>query len=290
MLDTLTPPAELVRQIRAGEVLPSAAIGRPDAYDALTTGETGKRLPFLGTSTKIEAGESVGVLSKVLYMMPAETSGKQACAYSSAFCRELCLVSSGRLPHPGVAASRARKHAAFFADRNRMLADISREITVHARAAELAGKLCAVRMNGVTDLPFHRMPFTDHDGIRWASLHAAHPNVNFYEYTKLPRRLAGKGKPDNLHFTYSVSERPDSETHARDYLANGDSVAVVFAMRKHGHPSRYSLGGIERPVIDGDLSDARFLDPAGSIVALSAKGKARGVTNGFVRPLPSAGA
>jgi hypothetical protein len=51
-------------------------------------------------------------------------------------------------------------------------------------------------------------------------------------------------------------------------------VAVVFDKL----PETY-LG---KPVIDGDVSDLRFLDPKGVIVGLKAKGKAKKDSSGFV--------
>jgi hypothetical protein len=52
-------------------------------------------------------------------------------------------------------------------------------------------------------------------------------------------------------------------------------VAVVFA---NGLPPIWK--GF--PVIDGDVSDLRFLDPRGTVVGLKAKGAARKDTSGFV--------
>jgi len=52
------------------------------------------------------------------------------------------------------------------------------------------------------------------------------------------------------------------------------NVAAVF----HKVPETY-LG---RPVINGDETDLRFLDPKGVIVGLKAKGKAKKDTTGFV--------
>jgi len=40
----------------------------------------------------------------------------------------------------------------------------------------------------------------------------------------------------------------------------------------------------QAPVIDGTLTDLRFLDPKGVIVGLQAKGKAKKDTTGFVVP------
>ncbi len=58
-------------------------------------------------------------------------------------------------------------------------------------------------------------------------------------------------------------------------LSNGINVAVVF---KDKLPAEF-LGF---PVIDGDISDTRFLDSQGVIVGLKAKGKAKQDTSGFV--------
>jgi hypothetical protein len=57
-------------------------------------------------------------------------------------------------------------------------------------------------------------------------------------------------------------------------ISNGMYVAVVFK----SVPETY-LG---RPVINGDETDLRFLDPRGVIVGLKAKGKAKKDTTGFV--------
>ena len=46
----------------------------------------------------------------------------------------------------------------------------------------------------------------------------------------------------------------------------------------------YTIGGVTKPVIDGDLTDYRPDDVKGCIVGLRAKGDARGDTSGFVRP------
>jgi hypothetical protein len=52
------------------------------------------------------------------------------------------------------------------------------------------------------------------------------------------------------------------------------NIAAVFKEL----PEKY----IGRPVINGDETDLRFLDPKGVIVGLKAKGKAKKDTTGFV--------
>jgi hypothetical protein len=79
-----------------------------------------------------------------------------------------------------------------------------------------------------------------------------------------------------VHYTYSLDVGSARETHALDYLRAGGNVAVVF---RGGLPETWN----GYPVIDGDVTDVRYLDPRGVVVGLKAKGKARTDTSGFVR-------
>jgi hypothetical protein len=58
-------------------------------------------------------------------------------------------------------------------------------------------------------------------------------------------------------------------------LAKGGNVAAVFYKQLPEHYSGYD-------VVDGDLSDLRFLDSKNTIVGLKAKGKAKHDDSGFV--------
>jgi hypothetical protein len=282
------PAALLAAAIIEGDAPASDAIGRPDVYPHLS------RNPFLGSSAKIDAGQSVGILSTVLYMQPARESGREACAGRSAGCTAACLAEgTGRMSMTGPQRARRRRHGAFYADRAAFLRDLSLEVKRHEVRARKAGKIPAVRLNGTTDLPWHRMPFVDADGTRWPNVHAAHPNVRFYEYTKLPLRVAAKGGlPPNLHLTFSVSDHAEADRHAIDYLSAGYGAAVVLRIARHDIPSTFHFPApsgvpasamLRYPTVDGDAHDARFLDPAGSIVVLAAKGRAKSDTSGFVR-------
>jgi hypothetical protein len=290
----LNPIPSIVRRpaiaaaILAGDAPAAAAAHDAGLYDFLNAGATGP-LPFLGTSTKIDAGLSVGVLTRVLYMMPAKASGgASACPFASAGCEAACLAEgTGRMSMHASQQARRRRHASFLADRERFLTDIAGEIARHERQARKLGKVPAIRLNGTTDLLWERFPVT-HQGERFGNLMAAFPGVTFYDYTKVPLRARTRnGKaplPANYHLTYSLSERPDADAHAAEYIGAGLSVAAVLRIERHKPPATWTLPGVGAlPVIDGDDTDCRFLDAPGSIVALAAKGRAKTDTTGFVR-------
>ncbi len=110
---------------------------------------------------------------------------------------------------------------------------------------------------------------------------AEFPDVQFYDYTKIPRPW--QRQRANYSLTFSLSE--SNEAEAREALSHGVNVAVVFAVKK-GHALPASYMGHE--VIDGDLTDLRFTDGRATdgravIVGVRAKGKAKRDVSGFVK-------
>ena len=100
-----------------------------------------------------------------------------------------------------------------------------------------------------------------------------HPDVQFYDYTKVLNYLDHDIK--NYNITFSDSGANDADI--KQAMKQGHNVAVVF---KNALPKKYQ----GRRVIDGDLHDLRFKDPRGVVVGLIAKGKARHDNNNkFVR-------
>ena len=104
------------------------------------------------------------------------------------------------------------------------------------------------------------------------------PEVQFYDYTKIPNRKVADYP--NYHLTWSYSAaNPKYEELFWDVIRKGMSVAVVF--RKPVNMTTWR--GYK--VVDGDKDDLRFLDPQSSIVALYAKGAAKHDSTGFVQDI-----
>ena len=139
------------------------------------------------------------------------------------------------------------------------------EIIKTKTKAEKQGLIPVFRLNGTSDLAWEK-----YEVANGKNIFQMFPEVQFYDYTKINNRKVSH--IPNYHLTFSKADGNDMDT--RIAMSNGMNVAVVFK----NVPETY-LG---RPVINGDETDLRFLDPKGVIVGLKAKGKAKKDTTGFV--------
>lgn len=224
----------------------------------------------LDGNAKTIKGRKKGFRTAILYMAPANISGENLCPLAFlAQCDGACLFTAGRGAMSSVFMSRLRKALFWQQYRTEALAMINAEIAMFAARAEREGWELLVRLNGTTD-------------IRW-ELHGVpqqHPSVQFYDYTKLANR---RDVPPNYDLTFSYSGVKAYAPHVARAVANGMRVAVVF--RNRAIVDRMLADAetfIGLPVVDGDDTDIRHLDPLGSVVALYAKGKAKADTTGFV--------
>lgn len=236
---------------------------------------------LLGTaSTKTIKGEKRGFLTGILYMQPADMSGRNLCPGSSPGCRAACLYSAGRGAFSSVQAGRARKTALFLNDRERFMSLLVNDIEALIRRAAREGLEAVVRLNGTTDINWLTIA-VQRNGRTFANVFEAFSDdaVRFYDYTKRPAlaRRPASSLPANYDLTFSRSETNDAI--ALEALENGHRVAVVFDTSK-GRPLPETWNG--RPVVDGDETDLRFLEPAGVVAGLRAKGRAKHDASGFV--------
>jgi hypothetical protein len=221
---------------------------------------------------KTRKGEEKGYLTGIMHLMPSDLSGHgNVCPSASPECRDHCLNTAGTWSNsPHVQNARERRTKLYFEDRPKFLDEMRKSIEGLVRQAKRKGLTPAIRINGTSDLP----------GVA-RQMAKEYPDVQFYDYTKLPRPW-NRTLP-NYHITYSRSE--NNEKHALEALKHNIDVAVVFDVKK-GESLPQTWKGY--PVIDGDKHDLRFLDKHEGegpfIVGLRAKGKARakGSESGFV--------
>jgi len=155
------------------------------------------------------------------------------------------------------------------------------ELTANLRRASKNGLKLAVRLNVISDVMWER---------EFPTLLNEFSSVQVYDYTKHYERMLRflRGElPQNLHLTFSRSET--NENQCLDVLYKGGNVTVVFNV-KYWHEKLQPLPKTWNgyTVVDGDLNDARFLDPRakkgkpGYVIGLRAKGRAKKDTSGFV--------
>lgn len=216
-----------------------------------------------GNDSKTVKGETEGVMTGILYLLPDDKLCPMA---ANAGCREACLVTAGRGVMSNVKAGRLRKTKLFYADPVAFVDSLAHEIKLAVKRAAKKGMTLAIRLNGTSDIPWENQK-----GSNGLSLMDTFPDVQFYDYTKLPTRKV----PANYHLTVSYSGA--NAKYASKAIDSRHNVAVVFR-DKNSIPEFYK----GRRVINGDKTDLRFTDPIGVVVALYAKGQAKKDTTGFV--------
>jgi hypothetical protein len=207
-----------------------------------------------------------------LSLAPHKLSGNNVCQHATPECIAHCVAFAGNGGvFPAITVARIRKTRLFFDDRATFMAQLRADLTKALEIARATGKRVACRLNVFSDLPWERIA---------ADLFREFPEIQFYDYTKSYSRaadFAAGNFPENYHLTYSRSEI--NERKAIETLLRGGNVAVVLPQtRSQDLPAEWH--GF--PVVDGDKSDLRFMDPPGSVIGLRAKGTMRNAGNGMV--------
>lgn len=215
--------------------------------------------------------EFFGYLTWGLSLSPANESGYQMCPSSTAGCRAACLYHQGRaIMFKMVNVGRIARTIAFKEHFDWFETRLRFEIERCVRKTNEVGMKVALRLNVVSDVLWEKVtPWVFED----------FPDIQLYEYSKHYKRMVAfcEGKlPPNLHLTFSRAETRESERQSLDILGRNGNVAVVF--RGADFPPLWN----GYPVTDGDLTDLRFLDPPGHVIALRAKGTSFRDESGFV--------
>jgi hypothetical protein len=222
---------------------------------------------------KIQKGTKLGYLSFILHLAPADVSGYNTCPKATVGCKAACLNTAGRggMFKKGettntIQKARIRKARYFFEDRNAFMLDLYADIQKAIRFAERKGLTPVFRLNGTSDLSWEKYEL----GATGKNIFELFPTVQFYDYTKVPKRKV-EGI-DNYHLTFSQAD--GNEKDANWAISKNMNVTVVFDKI----PAEYK----GREVFNADDTDLRFLDPKGVVLGLKAKGRAKKDRSGFV--------
>ena len=225
----------------------------------------------LKRSAKMMKSFQHNVATYCVYLAPATMAGRtkkgtriNVCPMS-AHCKDLCLNSSGHnkadiLAHDSnvrdssINQARIKKTKLFYNDRNRYMEILVHEINRDRSYAERNGMEFSVRLNGTSDLSPEIMKLGNKNILE------LFPDVQFYDYTKVPTRLKLMKFYPNYDLTFSY-DGYNWDT-CEEFLKEGGKVAVVFDSETM--PSTYK--GYK--VIDANGYDMRYLDPKGCIMGL----------------------
>jgi len=176
-------------------------------------------------------------------------------------CAKPCLKASGRGVFDNVEQARQSKTDFYMSDRPAFIAQLIKEIVLFEKLCIKQGVGCYIRLNVISD-------------IRWelaqnGSIPQLFPNVNFYDYTKIAKRLTSL--PDNYQLMFSYSRAEGYQKQVDMALKTSVPMSVVF----YGPMPDTFMG---KKVIDGDGSDIENLQYDNCIIGLKYKtAKGQGV-------------
>jgi hypothetical protein len=219
------------------------------------------RPELLGENGKTKKSSGEGVHTKGLALAPHTTNGLKnfdVCPRASSECRKNCLgtEAGGNKQYPDTALSSKVWKTHFLAMHPEHAARIlDHEVGNHAKKAEKKGYKPGVRLNVTSDIAWeHHAPELFH----------RHPNVQFYDYTKMHNRVGHKNLPKNYHLTLShtgANHAESNDKHVADTLAKGHVAAMVYHRGK-GTPTPTHAEDVKTgkryPIVNGDHDDNTF--------------------------------
>jgi len=250
---------DLFKKFMASDIITVESLYGDQSFEDLLLTTTGRYRSLLSVpSNKFDIEN--GYVSIVHYLAPSNTvRGLNVCRFATLGCHQNCLAFQGRL-QLHVNESYTKKTIALYLYPERYLVELLNQFYLLCVKYQLQGKHVYLRMNGLSDLPFHQI----------LDLHALYkdiPNLlGFYDYTKKPVN-------DTKAFydvTYSWNERSTIQIASRF-----DSVAYVLNKKD----VKRLLSEYPSVFVSGDHSDIRPTDNRRHVL-LSFKGK--NTVNDFV--------
>lgn len=223
-------------------------------------------LNYLGkinNSTKHEKAYTFNEYVYTLYLAPAKMSGYEVCPMRTTECTKLCLNESGHnridTKNNDINKSRINKTRLFFEHRQFFMEWMIEEIIAAKKKAHLDGAKFSIRLNNTSDIS--PLSFYIKRGNTSINVLELFPDVQFYDYTKVPNRLELTKKYPNYDLTFSYNGI--NLIQCINMLENNVRVAMVF----NKVPETF----FNYKVINGDEYDMRYYNEKNVIVGLKFK-------------------
>ncbi len=207
-------------------------------------------------NTKLRKSSGYGYVTAGLSLAPHQSAGiGNLCPNASAGCIEACLDHQGLASiFTRIRKARLAKSIAWFTYRAWFINQLAEELERRLISATRASMRLAARLNVFSDIQWERHGIVN-----------AFPTVEFYDYTKDPRRVGQVA--ENYWTTFSRSEQ--NENDCVNVLKSAGNVAVVFAdcqlpyVGNRSYLQRLPRTWSGFTVVDGDTTDLRFEDIRG---------------------------
>ena len=222
-------------------------------------------LTYIGkvnNSHKHEQAFKYNEMVYTVYLAPAKSSGYEVCPMRTPECTMMCLNESGRNRinvDNSMNKTRIKKTRLFFEEREFFMRWMIDEIKIAKKKAQDLGYRFSIRLNNTSDISPESFYINDNGTIK--NVLQLFPDVMFYDYTKVPKRVEVADKYPNYDITFSFSGF--NMDVCLDMLKRNIRVAMVFKTV----PETF-LG---YQVIPGDDYDMRYLDKTDVIVGLKFK-------------------
>jgi hypothetical protein len=210
--------------------------------------------------------------SAYVALLPADHSGVNVCPRHN-HCKTHCIgISAGRNRFDNSIIGKYYRTLYYSRFRSEFIAQLSRELTNFQSLCDKTGRTGAVRLNAFSDIAYE---------IRHPELFANCPDITFYDYTKIYRRVSGV-LPINYHLTFSLvaAEHSFEDIHR---IATIENVRCSAVVSKPLYKELSGVSGVYRAgigglcIVDGDDHDLTFLRDKGKVLILKDKSRIKGV-------------
>ncbi len=235
-------------------------------YKGQATARKQTGLTYLGminNSFKHEKAYKYNEYVYTLYLAPGNMSGFEDCPMRTKECTKLCLNESGHnridTKRNHINNSRIKKTKLFFEHRDFFMNWMVDEIISAKNKAARDGAKFSIRLNNTSDIS----PLSFYKDVNGKKVNILDmfPDVQFYDYTKVPNRFRLTEIYKNYDVTFSYNG--SNLIQCFEMLERNIRVAMVF--------SEVPESFFNYKVINGDLYDMRYTDEKNVIVGLKFK-------------------